>query len=59
MSTSVNVNEPASLQVPTTAYAEEWIRAAAGVLIAVGLAFLLVGAMYLSAVVGPVDAAAF
>lgn len=59
MSTSVNVNEPASLQVPTKAYAEDLIRAAAGVLIAVGLTFLLVGAFYLSALVGPVDRAAF
>jgi hypothetical protein len=59
MSTSVNVNEPARLQVPTRVYAEDWIRAAAGVLIAVGLTFLLVGAIYLSVLVGPVDPAAF
>jgi hypothetical protein len=54
MSTSVNVNESLSPQDRTVGLAEGWTRAAMGLLIAVGLAFLLIG---VNSLVGPVDPA--
>ena len=56
MSTSVNVNEALSPQDRTRGLAEGGTRDAIGLLIAVGLVFLVVGgAVYLSSLVGPAE----
>jgi hypothetical protein len=53
MSTSVNVNEPPSPQDQTRRLAEEWTRAAIGLLIAGGLVCLVAGMIYLNSLVSP------
>ena len=57
MSTSVNVDQPASPRVPTRGLAEGPTRAAMGLLIAVVLAFA--GTIYLGSLVGPAGLIAF
>jgi hypothetical protein len=53
MPTSVNVKELPHPQDRTKGLAEDWTKAAIRLLIAGGLVFLVVGMIYLNALVGP------
>jgi hypothetical protein len=55
MPTIVNVNELPSRQDRTKGLAEGWRRAAIGLLLAGGLVFLMVGEIYVSSLVDPIQ----